>query len=185
MGRHLTMRAASLALLSSFVAVNSCKKAKAEADGGGRVDPASIAMDAYVYGYPLVTLDQTRLVMTNVSSPNTTGRAPMGQFANATSYPDASYHDVTAPNANTLYSVAWLDLKKEPYVLSLPDAHDRYYLMPMLSGWTNVFASPGKRTTGTGPQRYAITGPDSPNQITSTYGKRSEERRVGQERRYR
>jgi DNA sulfur modification protein DndE len=95
----------------------------------------------------------------------------MGQFGHLASYPDASFHDVTAPNANTLYSAAWLDLKKEPYVLSLPNTHDRYYLMPMLSGWTEVIASPGTRTTGTGPQRYAITGPDYPNDITSTYGK--------------
>ena len=44
-------------------------------------------------------------------------------------------------------------------MLSLPDAHGRYYLMPMLNGWTTVFQVPGKRTTGTGPQTYAITGP--------------------------
>ena len=83
----------------------------------------------------------------------------MGQFARARSYPDASFHDVTAPNADTLYTMAWLDLGKEPYVLSLPNAHGRYYLMPMLNAWTTVFQVPGKRTTGTGPQKYAITGP--------------------------
>ncbi len=44
-------------------------------------------------------------------------------------------------------------------MLSLPDAHDRYYLFPMLDGWTDVFQVPGKRTTGTGAQKYAITGP--------------------------
>ena len=44
-------------------------------------------------------------------------------------------------------------------MLSLPDAHGRYYLFPMLDAWTNVFQVPGKRTTGTGPQTYAITGP--------------------------
>ena len=66
---------------------------------------------------------------------------------------------MTAPNADTLYSTAWLDLAKEPYVLSLPDEGDRYYLMPMLDGWTNVFEVPGKRTTGNKAQTYAITGP--------------------------
>jgi hypothetical protein len=168
MGRHLTTRAATLALLGSFVALNSCKKIKAEVQRGS--DPASIAVEAYVYGYPLVTMDQTRLVMTNVAAPD--GKhAPMGQFANMSAYPDASFHDVTAPNANTLYSAAWLDLKKEPYVLSLPDEHGRYYLMPMLSAWTDVIASPGKRATGTDAQRYVITGPNYTNDITSTYGK--------------
>ena len=83
----------------------------------------------------------------------------MGQFSHMRKYPDASFRDVTAPNADTLYSTAWLDLSREPYVLSLPDTKGRYYLMPMLDGWTNVFADPGKRTTGTGAQKYAIVGP--------------------------
>jgi hypothetical protein len=83
----------------------------------------------------------------------------MGQFLLMRKYPDAAFKDVTAPNADTLYSTAWLDLAKEPYVLSLPDMEDRYFLMPMLSGWTNVFEVPGKRTTGTKAQAYAITGP--------------------------
>jgi len=48
---------------------------------------------------------------------------------------------------------------KEPWVLSLPDANDRYYLFPMLDAWTDVFQVPGKRTTATGPQKYAIAGP--------------------------
>src|SRR5262249_36305417 len=72
----------------------------------------------------------------------------------------ASFRDVTAPNADTLYSTAWLDASKEPYVLSLPDEDGRYYLMPMLDGWTTVFQVPGKRTTGTKAQTYAITGPN-------------------------
>ena len=84
---------------------------------------------------------------------------PWVSSVTARTYPDASFRDVTAPNADTLYSTAWLDLAKEPYVLSLPDEHGRYYLMPMLDGWTNVFQVPGKRTTGTKAQKYAITGP--------------------------
>ena len=83
----------------------------------------------------------------------------MGQLVSAREYPTASFKDVTAPNADTLYSSAFLDLSKEPYVLSLPDAHGRYYLFPMLDAWTTVFQVPGKRTTGTKAQKYAITGP--------------------------
>jgi hypothetical protein len=74
-------------------------------------------------------------------------------------YPNASFKDVTAPNADTLYSSAFLDLSKEPYVLSIPDMKGRYFLMPMLDGWTNVFQVPGKRTTGTKAQKYLISGP--------------------------
>lgn len=117
-----------------------------------------IAIDAYIYGYPLVTMDMTRRVMTNVAEPKGT-HAPMGQFARLREYPTAAFHDVTAPNADTLYTVAWIDVGKEPWVLKLPDFHDRYYLFPMLDGWTDVFQVPGKRTTGTKAQTYAITGP--------------------------
>lgn len=121
-------------------------------------EAAAIATDAYIFGYPLITMETTRRVMTNTAEP-AKNHAPMGQFYNSVSYPDASFRDVTAPNADTLYSTAWLDLSKEPYILSLPDEAGRYYLMPMLSGWTEVFEVPGKRTTGTKAQKYAITGP--------------------------
>ena len=115
-------------------------------------------MEAYIYGYPLVTMEMTRRVMTNVEKPEGT-RAPMGNMIRARTYPDANYRDVTAPNADTLYTTGWIDVGNEPWVLRLPDAQGRYYLMPMLDGWTDVFQVPGKRTTGTGPQKYAITGP--------------------------
>ncbi|MBL8253233.1 MAG: DUF1254 domain-containing protein [Candidatus Competibacter sp.] len=117
-----------------------------------------LGVEAYIYGYPLVTMEMTRRVMTNVEKPEGT-RAPMGQFVRMREYPSAAFRDVTAPNADTLYTTAWLDVGQEPWVLSLPDAQDRYYLFPMLDGWTEVFQVPGKRTTGTGPQTYAITGP--------------------------
>jgi hypothetical protein len=83
----------------------------------------------------------------------------MGQFTLMREYPTAAFRDVTAPNADTLYSVAWLDLSGGPYIFSIPDAKGRYYLMPMLDAWTNVFQVPGTRTTGTNAQKYAITGP--------------------------
>jgi hypothetical protein len=83
----------------------------------------------------------------------------MGQLVLMRRYPVVDDHLVTAPNADTLYTTAFIDVGKEPWVLSLPNANDRYYLFPMLDGWTDVFQVPGKRTTGTGPQTYAITGP--------------------------
>ncbi len=116
-------------------------------------------VDAYIYAYPLVTMEMTRRVVTDVAKPEDT-HAPMGQFASLRTYPNASFRDVTAPNADTLYSSAFLDLSAEPYVLQIPDEHGRYFLMPMLSAWTDVFAVPGKRTTGTDAQTYAITGPN-------------------------
>jgi hypothetical protein len=118
----------------------------------------AIGVKAYLYGYPLVTMEMTRRVMTNAAEDNGM-HAPMGQFAKMRTYPTAAFHDVTAPNADTLYIVAWLDVSKEPYVLSTPDMKGRYFLLPMFDGYTEVFQAPGSRTTGTGPQKYAITGP--------------------------
>jgi hypothetical protein len=97
-------------------------------------------------------------VMTNATKDD--GKhAPMGQFARMRTYPTAEDKDVTAPNADTLYTLAWLDLSKEPYVVTTPDMKGRYFMLPMLDAWTNVFQVPGSRTTGTGPQKYVITGP--------------------------
>lgn len=117
-----------------------------------------IGTEAYIYGYPLVTMDMTRRVSTNVAKPEGT-RAPMGQFARLREYPTAAFRDVTAPNADTLYTMAWLDVGKEPWIVSAPAMGKRYYLLPMLDGWTTVFDVPGTRTTGGAAQTFAITGP--------------------------
>ena len=117
-----------------------------------------IATEAYIFGYPLVTMDMARRVMTNVRAPEGM-RAPLGQFALTRTYPLASNHDVAVPNADMLYTMVWLDVSQEPWVLSLPDTKGRYALFTMLDGWTTVFGAPGKRTTGTGPQQCAIVGP--------------------------
>lgn len=148
-------------LFNSLLAVGLMTTALFMSNGQAKenvFEAVPLGVEAYIYGYPLVTMEMTRRVMTNVEKPEGT-RAPMGQFVRMREYPSATFRDVTAPNADTLYTTAWLDVGQEPWVLSLPDAQDRYYLFPMLDGWTEVFQVPGKRTTGTGPQIYAITGP--------------------------
>jgi len=159
----VTRRHALAAGLGGAFSTLSLSSLRAEFDGplargieGG--EEFWLATDAYIYGYPLVTMEMTRRVITNVASVAGT-RGPMGQFIKLRQYPDASFRDVTAPNADTLYTTAFIDVGKDPWVLSIPDMKDRYFLMPMLDGWTNVFQVPGKRTTGTGTQTYAITGP--------------------------
>lgn len=115
-------------------------------------------IEAVVYGLPLVIMDITRAKTTNVAAPGGFD-APVNQFVHVRAFPDASFKDVVRANVDTLYSSAWLDLSKEPMVLSVPDTRGRYYLMPMIDAWTNIFASPGKRTTGTKAGHFAITGP--------------------------
>ena len=118
-----------------------------------------IAMQAVVYGLPLVIMDITMRTATNVVSPHGMA-APVNQFAHAPRFPDATFKQVVRANVDTLYSSAFLDLSQEPLVLSVPDTHGRYHLLPLFDAWTNVFASPGTRTTGNGPRRFLIAGPD-------------------------
>jgi hypothetical protein len=117
------------------------------------------AIGAYIYGYPLVSMELTRRVSTNVAKPVPGKQAPMGQVARLRAYPTPADRVVTTPNADTLYTVAWLDVSAAPWIISVPDMKGRYFMLPLLSGWTDVFASPGTRTTGGKAQKFAVTGP--------------------------
>ena len=120
----------------------------------------AIAVDAYVYFYPLLSMDISRKVFTNVEPGKEFGKGPMNMFVNVPVYPPADFKGVVRSNFDTLYSIAWLDLTKEPLVISAPDTDARYYLLPMLDMWTDVFASPGWRTTGTKAGNFLVTPPD-------------------------
>ena len=119
----------------------------------------AIATLAYGYGFPIVLMDVSREVVTAVPSVEAQ-KGPINQFVHVAEFPDDTYRDVVAPNVDTLYSLAWLDLAAEPMVLRVPDLGDRYYLMQLCDAWTNVFAAPGTRTTGNGAGAFALVGPD-------------------------
>ena len=111
----------------------------------------AIGVDAYVYFYSLVTMDISRKQFTNIAPGKEFGKGPMNMFVNVPEYPPADFKGVVRSNFDTLYSIAWLDLTKEPMIVSAPDTGGRYYLLPMIDMWTDVFAVPGKRTSGTSP----------------------------------
>jgi hypothetical protein len=123
-------------------------------------EASRIAIEAYHWLYPLVTMDVSRRQLTNIEAGKMPGRGPMNSFAHMRAFPEASFRDVVRPNFDTLYSSAWLDLTNGPVVVSMPDTEGRYYLLPMLDLWTDVFASPGKRTTGTGAGNFVVVPPD-------------------------
>lgn len=118
----------------------------------------TIGVEAYIYFYPLISMDITRKQFSNVEHAEGI-HTPMNTFLNMPAYPTADMKVVVRPNFDTLYSAAWLDLTKEPVVVSAPDTGGRYYLLPMLDMWTDVFASPGWRTTGTRAANFLVTPP--------------------------
>ena len=145
-----------LLLTMIILGATSCKNT----DHAGRASDVSLSesellntlREAYLFGFPLVVMDATRQAMTNAADVTSGSimRAPVNQIVHARQFPNAESRDVVRPNADSYYSSAWLDLRAEPMVLDLPDTTGRYFLFPMLDAWTNVFFSPGSRTTGTG-----------------------------------
>jgi len=119
----------------------------------------AIAIEAYVYFYPLVTMDVTRKQFTNIEPGKELGKGPMNMFNNVPEYPPANFKGVVRPNFDTLYSISYLDMTKEPVVVSVPDTNGRYCLLPMLDMWSDVFASPGWRTTGTQAGNFLVAPP--------------------------
>jgi hypothetical protein len=119
----------------------------------------AVAVDAYIYFYPLLSMDITRKQFTNIEPGKEFGKGPMNMFVNVPAYPPADFKGVVRSNFDTLYSIAWLDLVREPLAVSAPDTDGRFYLLPMLDMWSDVFASPGSRTTGTAAGNFLVTSP--------------------------
>jgi len=111
--------------------------------------------EAYIFGYPLVLMELTRKAMEADAKP--------GIGANSLShmrvFPDHNFRKVVRPNDDTLYSITWFDLSQEPMVISTP-ASDRYYVLPFMDAWTNVFATVGTNSTGNESGHFVLVGPD-------------------------
>src|SRR5271157_2984117 len=146
-----------LAVVLSVLLV-ACISKTNEGKTPGLEEAVSTAVDAYLYGYPLITFDVARMQQTNVAAPDAE-HAPMGQMIRMRTYPAVDNHCCAAPNADTLYTEAWRDVSREPSVLSIPDMGNRYYIVPMLDGYSQVFSVASPPTTGYKAQTYAITGP--------------------------
>jgi hypothetical protein len=116
-------------------------------------DKIMLGAEAYLYGYPLVMMETTR-----VHSGQFIG--PENQLRWVRQFPDASFKDVVRPNVDTLYTTAFISMKEGPWIFEMPANTERYELMPFMDAWTNVFASPGTRTSGTAAATYLLVGPN-------------------------
>ena len=127
-----------------------------------------LAAEAFTYLYPLAMMDVTRAKLTDPNVKALSG-AP-NTFVHVRAFPTADFRDVVRPNFDTLYSSVWFDLTDGPVVVHIPDSAGRYFLLPMMDMWTDVFTVPGKRTTGTSEQHFVLTPPgwvgDLPDGLT-------------------
>jgi hypothetical protein len=133
-------------------------------------DPHSLSYDAYAYLYPLVMMEVSRRQGINVETGAKPGFGPPNEFHHIRAFPTAEFRAVVRPNFDTLYSSAWLDLTAGPVVVRALDTNDRYFMLAMLDMWTDVFANPGKRTTGTGEQSFAVVGPGYDGELPDADG---------------
>jgi hypothetical protein len=157
--RRAALAAAVAGLSMTCIAGGSLVTAARAQTGITEQEAHAIGVEAYVYFYSLVTMEVTRRQFTNIEPGKELGKGPMNMFHNVPTYPPADFKGVVRPNFDTLYSVAYLDMTKEPVIVSVPDTNGRYYLLPMLDMWSDVFASPGWRTTGTQAGNFLVTPP--------------------------
>jgi hypothetical protein len=125
-----------------------------------------LGREAYRYGLPLLEFLRVRAEMTSVRAPDGRGNAPVNAFSHARAFATPRNRTVVAPNVDTLYSIAHLDLGKGPVVLSHPAMGRRYFGFQFLDPYTNVIGYAGTRTTGPGAGRVQIAWTRRPGRRT-------------------
>ena len=121
----------------------------------------TLGVQAYVFGFPYVYLPSLRAdwVTRPKAAGDITPYAPINHFSHVRNLADPSYRGGGSPNQDTLYSTAWVDVSKEPVILSHPDMSDRYFAFELAGIDSDNFAYVGKRTTGSKAGSFAIVGP--------------------------
>ena len=145
---------ATLSVLSLLVSA-SCAKPGVNPD-----EARAIAREAYIYGFPMV--DSYRITYAYfVDSTNPEFKAPWNQIRNIPRVYTPEDKAVQTPNSDTPYSMAGLDLRAEPMVLTIPAIEEgRYFSVQLIDAYTHNFAYIGSRTTGNGGGSYLVAGPN-------------------------
>ncbi|MBV6821711.1 DUF1254 domain-containing protein [Pseudomonas sp. PD9R] len=123
-------------------------------------DLRAIAQEAWIYAYPMLMHYQTlEKQVLNPAAPEYVGG--FNRFRHYSELYTPNNREIVTPNNDTPYSWAWLDLRSEPQVLSVPAvADDRYYVHQLVDQYTHNFAYVGVLSTGREAGDYLIAGPD-------------------------
>lgn len=152
------MKIALLVFLAHFLL--SCSSTKVGEIVPPKKESRIVALkEAYLYGYPLVTMEMARRVLTNVKKPTSEGLAPLNQFSHRSIIPDPQIKELLNPNLDVLYSSAFLDLSQGPLILTVPPPQERYYMIQVMNGWTDIISSIGTRMDLDRERSYFIHGP--------------------------
>lgn len=111
-----------------------------------------IAKQAYIFAYPM--LEDFKTMTIQAIRPEL-----FNQFVHSKKLRGPDYKEIVRPNNDNIYSALWLDLRSEPFVVSVPAVEDRYYSFQMIDMYTHNFAYVGTRATGTGARTFVISGP--------------------------
>jgi hypothetical protein len=138
--------------------------AKADKQAGiaapGIAETKAIAEEAFIYGLPLV-MNYAVMNEFAVDTKSSQFKAPFNEIKNEHRVATPEDTAVITPNSDTPYSVVWLDLRAEPYVLSVPAVpKSRYYAVQLIDGNTYNYGYIGSRATGSDPGSYLVVGPD-------------------------
>lgn len=164
----LLSRSHILVLCVAFLCLSACAKrgdvvAQAEIQAGGTLSPAearSIAEEGFIYGLPIV-MNYAVMYEYSVDMKSGQYKAPFNTIYNEArvfTYKDTA---IITPNSDTPYSMAFMDLRSEPIVISVPTVEKRrYYSVMLVDGNTFNYGYIGSRATGNDPGDYLVVGPD-------------------------
>ena len=153
--------AVTVMLLGGCATQDSVAQAeRGESNRPSIAETKAIAEEGFIYGLPIV---MNYAVMYEFVVDRTSGqyKAPFNTISNE--HRVFTYKDTTVitPNSDTPYSMLWLDLRAEPYVLSVPAVERaRYYSVMLCDGNTFNYGYIGSRATGNEPGDYLVVGPD-------------------------
>lgn len=160
--RSLTARTISHAVVVAALAATAalCTASGASADHSASFNRAyKLGLQGYTYGEPLLDMQSIFKTTTSVTVPDHQGDAPVNQWSHFTALVDTKV-GVVAPNADTLYSIAWLNLKSQPIVVHVSDTGSRFNVVPLLTPYEENIGNIGTDfSRGLGPGNYLIAGP--------------------------